>query len=142
LYGLAVDDSHNYHLFGDEFSNAGRGWIMVNSDKLTSESLINAMENGKFYATTGVLVNNIVINDEMIKFDILEEENITYSTEFVGYNKEGKWQVFYKTDHYSPNYTFTGNEMFIRARIISSKEKNNPFQVGDKEMAWLQPIAR
>ncbi|MDH5599454.1 MAG: histidinol-phosphatase, partial [Cyclobacteriaceae bacterium] len=142
MYGFAVDDSHNYHLLGSEFSNAGRGWIMVNSNELTPKSLLDAMDKGNFYATTGVLVNNIVINNEMIKFDILEEENVSYSTEFVGYNKDGTWQLFYKTDHFSPLYKFVGNELFVRARIVSSKEKNNPFQAGDKEMAWLQPIQR
>ena len=34
MYGLATDDSHNYHEFGKAFSNAGRGWVMVESETL------------------------------------------------------------------------------------------------------------
>jgi len=33
---------------------AGRGWVMVQSDTFIAPSLIEAMEGGDFYATTGV----------------------------------------------------------------------------------------
>lgn len=46
LFGLATDDSHNYHQYGSAYSNAGRGWVMVHADSLTPKSLINAMEAG------------------------------------------------------------------------------------------------
>src|SRR5216117_1668419 len=50
LYGLAVDDSHNYHVFARSNSNPGRGWIMVRSAQLRADALIAAMEAGDFYA--------------------------------------------------------------------------------------------
>ncbi|WP_373400165.1 hypothetical protein V8V91_11495 [Algoriphagus halophilus] len=59
LYGLAVDDAHNYHVFDQNSSNPGRGWVMVLANDLSPESLIEAMEQGDFYATTGVTLSSI-----------------------------------------------------------------------------------
>jgi hypothetical protein len=41
LYGLATDDSHNYHQMGSAYSNSGRGWVMVYADSLNAASLIS-----------------------------------------------------------------------------------------------------
>jgi hypothetical protein len=37
-------------------------------------------------------------------------------------------------------YKVTGDELYIRARVVSSKTKVNPSAAGEKEMAWIQPI--
>ncbi len=50
MYGIAVDDSHNYHEQMLGKSNSGRGWVMVRSRHLTPESIVRAMEAGDFYA--------------------------------------------------------------------------------------------
>jgi len=33
-----------------------------------------------------------------------------------------------------------GNELYVRARVTSSKPHPNPFAEGDHEMAWVQPV--
>ena len=43
MFGIATDDSHNYHTLSPEMSNTGRGWVMVNSKSLEPSSLILAM---------------------------------------------------------------------------------------------------
>ena len=40
----------------------------------------------------------------------------------------------------SAEYVATGDEIYVRARIISSRIQNNPFAEGDVEMAWTQPL--
>jgi DNA-directed RNA polymerase subunit E'/Rpb7 len=30
--------------------------------------------------------------------------------------------------------------LFVRARIVSTKKKDNPYQEDDVEMAWTQPV--
>ncbi|MCZ7636477.1 MAG: hypothetical protein M5U12_10915 [Verrucomicrobia bacterium] len=37
-------------------------------------------------------------------------------------------------------YAFTGDELYIRARIHSSRLKENPFVEGECEQAWTQPV--
>ncbi|MGA1058341.1 MAG: hypothetical protein ACO3Y3_11670, partial [Phycisphaerales bacterium] len=37
-------------------------------------------------------------------------------------------------------YTFTGNELYVRARVTSSRPHPRPYAKGDLEMAWTQPV--
>jgi hypothetical protein len=37
-------------------------------------------------------------------------------------------------------YKLTGNEIYVRARIVSNKPQSNPAAKGDFEMAWTQPV--
>jgi len=141
MYGIATDDSHNYHLFGAQFSNTGRGWVMVNSVELTPEALIKAMENGQFYSTTGVEISNYTIGKSALSFDIDAEDGVMYVVEFVGVKKGSlSPEVLASQEGINARYEFTGDELFVRARITSNKLKVDPYQVGDVEMAWTQPI--
>lgn len=55
IYAVSSDDSHHFkELFNIDRSNPGRGWIMVKSKNLESNSITNAMLNGDFYATSGI----------------------------------------------------------------------------------------
>ena len=141
LYGLATDDTHNYHLFGAQYSNAGRGWVMVRSDSLTPASLIAAMERGDFYATTGVVLDEIEVDDKSIRVNVKEEPGINYKIEFIGATAQDKKARVLKTVS-GAQASFDADEsyIFIRARIVSDKPKENPFQEGDVEMAWTQPV--
>jgi hypothetical protein len=38
------------------------------------------------------------------------------------------------------SFTVTGDYLFVRAKITSSKLQTNPFQEGDFEKAWTQPV--
>ncbi|MDP4678786.1 MAG: histidinol-phosphatase, partial [Cyclobacteriaceae bacterium] len=73
LYGLATDDSHNYHIMNSQKSNPGRGWVMVQADALTAESLINAMEEGKFYSSSGVTLSNIELEGNRLSVEVEAE---------------------------------------------------------------------
>ena len=141
LYGLATDDSHNYHLLGSQYSNAGRGWVMVHSDSLTPASLIGALERGDFYATTGVILDKLDLRKNSLYVDVKAEPGVNYRIEFVGATSQDQQSRILKTIS-GPEATFelSGNYIFVRARIISDKRKENPFQEGDYEMAWTQPV--
>ncbi|MBL8867987.1 MAG: hypothetical protein JNK93_20710 [Planctomycetia bacterium] len=40
----------------------------------------------------------------------------------------------------NPSYVFTGNELYLRAKVTSSKPHPNPYAKGDTEVAWTQPF--
>jgi len=40
----------------------------------------------------------------------------------------------------SAEYALSGDELYVRARVISSKLKENPHAPGEKETAWTQPV--
>jgi hypothetical protein len=82
MYGLATDDSHHYHVKGSQWSNAGRGWIMVQADSLDPGSLIEAMEAGRFYASTGVVLKELTLENNRLFVEVNKEEGVTYSISF------------------------------------------------------------
>jgi hypothetical protein len=164
LYGLAVDDSHAYHVMSPTNSNPGRGWIMVRSSGLTPESLLQAMEAGDFYGSSGVILDGIQRLGNRIQLDIRTEPGIVYTTRFIGTRRGfnatsqagrrppgGSFPV---TRQYSDeigvvlaevtgpraSYEFEGDELYVRARVGSTKAKANPYRAGETEAAWVQPM--
>lgn len=143
LYGLAVDDAHNYHTRDSEHSNPGRGWIQVRSEANTPEAIIAALEQGNFYATTGVAVENISMNSDSLTIEINPGEGVRYKTQFIGtltYAPEVPGVVLQEKEGLNPSYVFTGDELYVRAKIISDKPKENPYAEGETETAWIQPV--
>ena len=149
MYGLAVDDAHAYYKYKIGKANPGRGWVMVKAKKLNADSIISSLESGNFYSTTGVLIKNIDYNNQSYLIHINEKPGITYTTQFIGStvnfdslddnNKEiGK--ILFETEMNPAKYNFTGEEMYVRAKIISDKIQDNPYSEGDLEMAWTQPV--
>lgn len=160
MYGLATDDAHNHVVIG-KGANPGRGWVMVRAKTLTPEALIEAMEKGDFYASTGVTLRGIHFENGTLTIAIKPKLGVKYRTQFIGtprnydksvtthpandgrviheYSKDiGK--VFAEVDGTNVSYKLTGNELYVRAKIISSAKHPNPFAQGDLEMAWTQPV--
>lgn len=165
LYGLATDDAHNYFEFSARRANPGRGWIMVRAAQLETDALMEAIKQGNFYASTGVSLDNIRSDGKSLSFDILAEPGVTYSTQFIGtlpdfdqnaeviLASEGQpleraskrysetiGRVLHETTDLSPAYTFNGDELYVRAKVVSSKPHPNPHKPEDGEMAWVQPV--
>jgi len=164
LYGLAVDDAHHYEGSPIQTARPGRGWIMVRSRFLTPEHLVAAIERGDFYATTGVTLRRIHRDETRYTVAVEPEDGVSYTIEFIGtrqgYNRESQPQhdaegnivrathrysedigvVLHRSEGPRASYTFQGHEIYIRARVISSKDKADPFAEGEKEMAWTQPV--
>ncbi len=141
MYGLATDDSHNYHLFGGAYSNSGRGWVMVRADSLNARSLIEAMEAGDFYGSTGVTLSELSFEGNILKLNVATEEGVTYRIQFIGARAgETVTSVLKEVDGATAEFA-VGNELqFVRAKVVSDKLKLNPFQEGDFETAWTQPV--
>ncbi|MBL7862826.1 MAG: histidinol-phosphatase [Cyclobacteriaceae bacterium] len=141
MYGLATDDSHNYHQFGEAFSNAGRGWVMVRAEKLDAAALIAAMEAGDFYASTGVTLREVSFENDELKVEIATAEGVNYKIEFIGVLKnENESRVLKSIEGVEGSFNVTDEYLFVRAKITSSKLQTNPFQEGDFESAWTQPV--
>jgi hypothetical protein len=142
LYALAVDDAHQYHTEGPRDANPGRGWVMVRAASLTAESIIAALEAGDFYATTGVELADIDQDDNSVALAIRPEEGISYVTRFIGTRSGGgdAGILLAALDGVSPRYELKGDEIYVRAKVISSKLKANPYRTGEHEVAWTQPF--
>ncbi len=85
LYGIATDDSHDYHQH-PKSARPGRGWTMVRATHLTPESLVRALRRGDMYASSGVYLDDVRYDAERgyLELDIRPDENATYTTQFLG----------------------------------------------------------
>lgn len=164
MFVLAVDDSHNYHTNAVGQSNPGRGWIMVRSAHLTPEAIIHAMEAGDFYATSGVLLDEVRRENGRLTLRIATDPGVTYVTEFIGTRRgfdtrnepirTANGDALRVTHQYSPevgsvlatqsgptaSFELKNDELYVRARVTSSRKKANPYRDGEFEMAWTQPL--
>jgi hypothetical protein len=102
-----------------------------------------------------------------MEVSIEAEEGVKYKTRFIGTRKsfdpssepvldeEGKeipdtnrkyseqiGEVLLETSENPAVYLYKGDELYVRAKIVSDKEQENPFAEGDVEMAWTQPVIR
>ena len=162
MYGIATDDAHNYHEFDDNHSNPGRGWVMVRAEQLSPEAIVAAMEAGDFYGSSGVVLDDVTHVDGRVSLRIRPEEGVTYTTQFIGtrvgypapmeidsvvdgasvakrYSDE-IGTTLAQVPGTSPSYVITGDELYVRAKVISSKPKENPYRQGEVEVAWTQPV--
>lgn len=127
MYGIATDDAHDYTgEFNAKRSNPGTGWIMVRAEELSDHAILTALEKGEFYSTVGVLLQDIVITEKDYTVDIQQEDDMKYTTQFIGKNGH----VFKEAFETPAVYTFQGDELYVRARIYASSG----------EFACTQPI--
>ena len=164
VYGMATDDAHEYHTYGVGKTNPGRGWIMVQAPYLTAEAMCRSIETGDYYCTSGVVLKNVKRSTKELSLAIQEETGVKYKTEFIATmkdtpltstpktDKDGKQldvtrdyhadlgKVIAESDSLEPSYRLTGNELYVRARVTSTKQHPNPYQKGDVEVAWTQPV--
>jgi len=164
IWGTGVDDSHVYHKWGVGKNNPGRGWVMVRASELRAEKIVEAMERGDFYATSGVTLRDVQRGPKELRIEIEPEQGVTFTTQFIGTRKgfdpksepvrDDKGKEMRATRRYSAdigqvlaevkgsvaNYSLKGDEIYVRAKVISSKKKENPYAEGDLETAWVQPI--
>lgn len=163
LFGLGTDDGHAYHNIPSRASEPGRGWVMVLADNLTPERLIAAMEAGRFYASSGVTLERVTSSSEGLDVTIKADSGAMYTIEFIGtrkgfdtksepvLDKDGKevratrrysddiGKVLARAEGTNASYRFTGDELYVRARVTSSRKHPNPSEVGEFERAWTQP---
>jgi len=145
LYGVATDDGHDYREFGIGRHNPGRGWVMVQAKANTAEDILRAMKLGHFYASTGVALLDIQVDGQTLRVWIDEAPGVQYTTRFVGTRRTQKGsmqpsEVFLSTEANPAVFTFSGDELYVRAKVTSDREHPNPYFAGDRECAWVQPV--
>lgn len=116
LFGVASDDCHAL------YSQSGRAWVVVRAPVLARNEILAALDNGDYYASTGIVLNDYSADDVDIVVDSQNGELI----EFVGANG----QVLHTVSGAYAEYLFTGSETYLRARITNV--------AGD--YGWTQPF--
>ena len=124
----------------------GKGWIYVNSEELTHNSIINNIKKGQFYSSTGIKINSYEYKNNLLKIIIDNQEGISYETKIIGTKKNiniddteiGKTLASFNTNEI--NYNVPENIYYFRVKIISNKNKINYSYDNEYETAWFQPL--
>jgi hypothetical protein len=127
MYGVAVDDAHHFKRPGDPLaSGPGRGWIYVRTDRLEPRAIVEALERGSFYASTGVELTAYEPAASSISLTIRTTTYSKYRVQFIGRNGAILSEVTQPT----ASYTFKGDEGYVRVKILES----------NGYAAWTQPV--
>ena len=127
IYGIAVDDAHHFQgEFAPDRANPGRGWVAVRAPALTADAILTALEVGGFYASTGVELEDVIIEERTLELRIRQDRDFKYVTTFIGAGGD----VLATSEELRPRYVLGGGEHYVRARVVSSR--------GD--VAWTQPV--
>ncbi len=141
LFGLATDDSHNYHVTSSQLSNAGRGWVVVRTDSLEIGKLIDALEEGEFYASTGVELEDFSFKANRFAVEVAPQTGATYTISFIGCRKgEKEAKLLHEEQGTSASFEVGKDMLFVRAKVVSSLPPDNPIENMSSQMAWLQPV--
>jgi len=126
VFGVATDDSHNYHDFSPMRSNPGRGWVCVRASELSQDAIVDGLAMGEFYASSGVTLKELEASADGISLEIEPEPFRLYTTRFTG--KDGV--LLAEVDGNEAEYVPTGDEGYVRAVVTSSGHMK----------AWTQPV--
>ena len=127
MYGVAVDDAHHFKRPGDPLaSGPGRGWIYVRADRLEPRAIVDALERGSFYASTGVELTALDATASAITVTVRATTYSRYRVQFIGRNGRLLNEVTQPT----ATYAFKGDEGYVRVKILES----------NGYAAWTQPV--
>jgi hypothetical protein len=127
IYGIAVDDAHHFQgEFAPNRSNPGRGWISVRARSLDAVEIMQQLEAGQFYASTGVRLADVVTEEGRLEIHIAPRGDSRYTTTFIG----SGGRVLSVSLENPAVYALQGRERYVRAKVTDSR--------GDA--AWVQPV--
>ena len=127
LYGIAVDDAHTFKDPGNpNVAGPGRGWVVIRAPRLERRALLESLERGDFYASTGVELSDLQVTADRMHIVVKPLTSSKYRVEFIA--KTGR--VVQASIEPTATYMFKGDEGYVRARVIESNGR----------MAWIQPV--
>ncbi|MCX6138801.1 MAG: CehA/McbA family metallohydrolase [Ignavibacteriales bacterium] len=115
LYGVAADDAHRE-------SHVGKGWIMVRATTLHPDTITQAVENGDFYPTTGIVIDSVASSPAAVYVRSTNGTRI----QFIGKNGA----VLATVDSAAATYHIRGDEVYVRAEISNASSQKG----------WIQPM--
>ena len=169
LLGVGSDDSHNYHGTNNR-SVPGRAWLMVRAKELTIPTIFAAMRAGDFYASTGVIFDDVAFDSQkrQLSLKIHPQPNEQFVTRFMGtrkganlvgrprLDKDGKQlhttldystssgpqigEVLAEVPGTAPQYSFKGDELYVRAVVTSSAATEVFSREYKFKRAWTEPV--
>jgi hypothetical protein len=127
LYGIAVDDAHYFKRPEDKTApRPGFGWVYVRAARLEPRAIVDALERGEFYSSTGVELERLETSATAVTVAVKQDRQSKYRIQFIG--RQGR--LLHESATSPATYTIKGDEGYVRAKVIESNGK----------VAWIQPV--
>lgn len=169
LYGVGSDDAHFYDDRRIQGANGvGNAWVMVRAAELTPEHLLAAMHAGDFYATCGVLLEDLAFapSDKTLRVRVQAAPGAQYQIHFITTKRDFERTVsqlaspaekkrpartipIYADDigrvvktvaGVEAEYCLEADDLYVRARVESNlPAKITPPFHPQMQTAWTQP---
>jgi hypothetical protein len=98
----------------------------VRASKLDAREIMTQMEAGRFYASSGVELDSVVVGAEEMTVSIRKKSDFKFTTDFIG----NGGTILKRTGDNPATYRLNGTESYVRARVTDS----------GGSVAWLQPV--
>jgi len=122
MSGIANDDTH--WRMGD----FGRAWTMLRAEGLSQASVVNALAAGAFYASTGVVLEDVAFDGETVTVRV--EDPGAREIRFMCDRRWGRRVVSDGTPLRESTFTLRGQERYLRVEAVG--------MAGDR--AWTNPL--
>ncbi len=126
MYGIAIDDAHVFKHFAPAVSNPGRGWIQVRAKELSEKAILEAIERGHFYSSTGITLESEKRSNGLIDIRIQQDDDEKHRTRFIG----SGGRVLKQVEGLEAQYSLKAGDGYVRASIEDSNGRR----------AWVQPL--
>lgn len=124
-WGTMTDDAHLFRVADPVIVNPpGGGFVMVAATEPTQPAILEALRQGRFYGSSGVLIKKYAVTMEAITVEV--EGSGPFEIKFIG--AQGK--VLKTVQGARAEYAPAGDELYVRARVEDKKGK----------IAILQPV--
>ncbi len=131
IFVTATDDNHNTLPLDDPRSDSFGGWTMIKSKSLDYASVIEAMEQGNFYASQGPEIKELYFEDGQIHIECSEAREICMNV----LTREGHRVASNNCDLTSADFKVSDSlHGYVRFKVIDKQGKaawTNPYYVKD-----------
>lgn len=121
VWGFANDDFHRWY-------DLARTWNMIYSRSICLENIKEAIHNGCFYASTGLILREMSVAGDTIRVSACAKDTYVNQYEYTFIGKDG--ETLGKQYGEFGKYRIAGNEMYIRVHVNSEHGA----------MLWTQPV--
>ncbi len=118
LFCTAADDNHNGKGFQAPYTDSFGGWVWINAEKLDYATIMNALQRGDFYASTGPQIFSLIQDGDVVKVQTSPCRKISLST------KSRRAQTVFAEPNNtldSAEFTLSPTDGYFRIRVVDEQ---------------------
>lgn len=111
---FATDDNHDRFPVEDPRNDSFGGFTMIQAPELRYDAIINALQNGRTYASMGPLIHGLYMEENHLVIECSPVEKIGLITQ----GRDGQWRLVHPGESLTrAEFPLTGKEGYVRIQI-------------------------